>query len=111
MPYYCYSSEESDVVEKYFPMGDAPKSIRVKGKTLKRDFRAEHMPRPAGTGWPMVCYASGVNAEQAGELRDFLGKNGCPTEVTNGGDPIYTSASHRKKALKLRGMYDRSSYC
>jgi hypothetical protein len=56
------------------------------------------------------CFASGVNAVQAPELRKFLADRGCATEVTSEGDPIYRSAGHRKKALKLRGMYDKASY-
>ena len=93
-------------------MGDAPKSILLDdGRVALRDFAAEHTSRRAGSGWPMTCFASGVHASQADELRRYLADRGCPTEVTRDGDPVYTSASHRKKALKLRGMYDRQSYC
>lgn len=61
--------------------------------------------------WPaLTCFASGVHASQAQELRDYLRERGCPTEVTENGDPVYTSPAHRKKALKLRGMYDRDSF-
>ena len=60
--------------------------------------------------WPLVCHASGVHAEQAGELRQFLAERGCPTEVTPGGDPVYRSAEHRRRALRARGLCDRSSY-
>jgi hypothetical protein len=56
------------------------------------------------------CVGSGVNAEQAPELRKFLADRGCPTAVTNDGDPVYTSAGHRRKALKLRGMCDKGGY-
>jgi len=58
----------------------------------------------------MECIASGVNANQAGELRDFFAKSGVPTEVTSDGNPIYRNASHRRRALKARGFVDRSSY-
>jgi hypothetical protein len=59
--------------------------------------------------WPMPpCVASGVNAAQAEQLSDFLEDRDCPTEVTPDGDPIYVSPEHRRKALKLRGMYDKS---
>lgn len=69
------------------------------------------MPVPRKKIWPMKpCYASGVHASQAQELRDHLAKRGCPTEVTPSGDPIYTSAAHRKKALKIRGMHDKASF-
>lgn len=93
-------------------MGEAPESIVLEdGTKATRDFSAEWQPRRAGGGWPMEpCFASGVNACQAQELRDFLGKRGCETEVTPDGDPIYRDANHRKRALKLRGIRDNSSY-
>lgn len=112
MPIYCYTTIDGQTEERIFRMGEAPESINLDdGRIATRDFGAEHLPRNAGSGWPMVCCASGVNAAQAGELRDFFSRNGCPTEVTAGGDPVYRSAEHRKKALKLRGFVDRSSYC
>ena len=64
-----------------------------------------------GSPWPMVCVASGVHASKSSELRDFLQKSGVPTEVTQDGDPVYTSASHRKNALKVRGLFDRTAFC
>jgi hypothetical protein len=95
-------------------MGDAPERIHLPdGRTADRSFAAEHGPRRRAGGecWPMKpCFASGVNAGQAGELRKYLADRGCKTAVTGDGDPIYTSAGHRKRALKLRSMHDRSSY-
>ena len=60
--------------------------------------------RPA---WPRVCYASGVHANKAGELREFFQKRGVDIEVTRDGDPVYTSASQEKRCLKMRGMYNK----
>ena len=112
MPFYCYSTSDGHVEERFFRMGEAPATITLDdGRAAERDFAAEHAPRRAGSGWPMTCFASGVNAEQSGELRDFLAKAGVPTEVTPDGDPVYTSAAHRKRALKARGFFDRQSYC
>lgn len=93
-------------------MGKAPKSIKIDGILAHRDFPAEHSPRTAGgESWPMApCYASGVNAVQAGELRKHLADRGVPTEVTSEGDPVYTSPGHRKKALAVRGMHDNAGY-
>jgi hypothetical protein len=39
-----------------------------------------------------------------------LERKGVPTEVSADGNPIYLNAKHRKKALKARGIVDRSSY-
>ena len=65
---------------------------------------------PAKSGWPIKCYASGVNADQAQELRDYLQDAGVKTEVTPDGDPVYTSPLHRKRALKARGFHDNNSF-
>ena len=111
MSTYCYSDPEGAVHERSFPMGQAPTTVVLDdGTVAERDFRAENSPRRAGAGWPMKCFASGVNADQAQELRDFLGERGCKTEVTTDGDPVYRNASHRKRALKLRGIRDNASY-
>lgn len=111
MPTYCYSIQDGQVVERIFPMGDAPKAIQLDGQEAKRDYRAERVGVPATKGWPMqACVASGVHPGQAQELRDGLRRAGVPTEVTKGGDPIYRSAVHRKKALAARGLHDNASF-
>lgn len=111
MPTYCYSTPDGEIIERFFRMGDAPKAIRLPdGRRATRDMEAEHSPRRAGGGWPMVCFASGVHASQAGELREYFRQHGCPTEVTPAGDPVYRDAQHRKRALKCRNMFDRTSY-
>jgi hypothetical protein len=111
MPTYAYSNDEGQYEERFFRMGDAPREIVAEnGAVLLRDFSAEHDPRRAGGGWPLECVASGVNAEQAGELRQFFASHGCPTEVSRDGNPIYRDPQHRKRALKLRGLHDRNSF-
>ena len=122
MTTYCYSTEEGEIVERQFPAGKAPRIIRLDGgKLATRDYRAEgaggfvkgtkNPVKPSRGAWPMKpCYASGVHTSQAGELRKHLKDRGCSTEVTPDGDPVYTSAAHRKKALKIRGMHDRNSF-
>jgi len=131
LPTYCYRTESGDILERVFPMGRAPEAITFypselgEGKGVAiRDYGAEGVtgtvvgtlnPTRANQKpkrpWPMQpCVASGVHPNQAQELRDYLAKRGCPTEVTKDGDPIYTSAAHRKKALKIRGFYDKASF-
>ncbi len=111
-PTYCYSSEDGGVIERFFKMGEAPKRVIMEetGKVFRRDFAVEQVGVPAKAGWPIECYASGVNAAQAGELRDHFKKQGVSCEVTQNGDPIYTSHEHRKKALACRGIHDRNSF-
>ncbi len=115
MPTYCYITKDEEVVDRIFSMGDAPCEVVLDdGRVAERSFQAEHggYRRPINDDcWPMKpCYASGVNASQASELREYLAKRGCPTEVSPDGDPVYTSASHRRRALKLRGIHDKASY-
>jgi hypothetical protein len=82
----------------------------IGGKEFVRSFADERPGVPSTKGWPLECVASGVHASQAGELREFYRKHGCPTEVTEDGNPIYRNAAHRRKALKLRGFKDKASY-
>lgn len=110
MPIYCYETENGEVFEEIFETGKAPASIIVAGVEAKRSFRAERVTVPSSSGWPLTCFASGVNANDAGTLREFLAQKGVPTEVTKDGDPVYTSHAHRRRALKARGMIDRAGY-
>jgi len=121
MPWYCYTTEDGKTTDVHFAMGSAPPNMQIDGKRAYRDRAAEgatgyvkgsKTPVKRGYGkWPMEpCTASGVHPSQAQELRDFLGKRGCPTEVTKDGDPVYTSQRHQDKALKLRNMHNRASY-
>ncbi len=115
MATFCFSDESGGVtVERDYPVGKAPESIKLDdGRRAHRDYAAEHRTpvRRAGAGWPMPpCYASGVHASQAGELREFLRKSGVPTEVNRNGDPIYRNVSHQRAALKVRGMHNNADY-
>jgi hypothetical protein len=111
MPVYCYETEKTKkIVERVFPIGKAPKIVYHQGEKACRCLQAEAVSVPSSSGWPIACYASGVHASQAGELREFLKKSGVPTEVTADGDPVYRNARHRRKALKARGLFDKSAF-
>ena len=115
MPTYCYSNGHGDTEERVYDFGKAPASFTktVRGVRLKfsRDYIAESCSVPPTSGWPMPeCYASGVHADQAQELRDHFKKHGVDIQVTNDGNPIYESSAQRKRALKCRGMHDRASF-
>lgn len=117
MPIYCWITENGETMERYFPMMEVPEFMVLPDKRIAhRDYRAErHVGNVAecserSRGWPMdPCVGSGVHASQGPELAKYLKERGCPTEVVDG-DPIYTSAVHRKKALKIRGQHDRASF-
>jgi len=77
-----------------------------------RDFSAETkaIRTESCPGWPMSpCNSSGVQPEQAQELRDHFKRHGVPTEVTTQGDPVYRSPQHQKRALACRGMHNKAS--
>ena len=109
MPTYCYRRGEK-VVTRVFSVAELPQSIMIGAKEYVRSFAGERPGVPSTKGWPLECVASGVHPSQAGELREFYRKNGCPTEVSEDGNPIYRDATHRRKALKLRGFKDKASY-
>jgi hypothetical protein len=110
MPFFCYETEDGEIIERMYDAGKAPSYIRVNGLIARRSFRSERVAVPATSGWPLTCYASGVNARDAKKLEKHLAQSGVPTEVTPDGDPVYTSASHRRKALRARGFIDRAGY-
>lgn len=107
MATYCYINEDGSQFEMTFPVGQAPATIG----SAQRNYFAEHKSVPPTKGWPLTCVSSGVNAADAGKLRQYLADAGVPTEVTPDGDPVYKNARHRKRALKARGMFDRLAYC
>lgn len=107
MPVYCYIAQDGSRFERSFPLGRAPESITI---IARRDFVSEQKGVPSKKGWPIECIASGVNAADANELRAFLSRAGVPTEVTPDGNPLYRDLRHQRKALKVRGFVDRSSY-
>jgi len=111
MPTYCYASPTGEVVERVFPMGKAPKTVKLAdGSRATRSFHHEAVGVPPTKGWPLTCIASGVHVSQAQQLRDYLKQHGVPTEVTAGGDPVYRDTNHRRRALQVRGMFDRASF-
>ena len=112
MPTYCYEDRFGKVHERFFAIEErAPVTIMLEdGRHARRCYQAESAGVPPKRGWPMECIASGVHPEQAGELRREFARCGVLTEVTNDGNPVYRSASHRRRALKCRGFVDRSSY-
>ena len=127
MPTYCYKSLDGETMECEYPAGRAPDVVTEHFFGGQEEYYRDRQAEAAGmhvsvvgsqsrtrqprNTWPMEpCVASGVHADQSQDLRDHLKANGCPTEVTGDGDPIYTSAKHRKKALKIRGLHDNHSF-
>ncbi len=109
---YCYETKAGRVYERFFKMGKAPRAIRIGRNRIlaRRSWTVAPPSVPAKKGWPIECYASGVHADQADDLRNHFKRAGVPTEVTSDGDPVYTDLRHQRKALKCRKLVDKSSY-
>jgi hypothetical protein len=109
MPFYCYAAEDdSYTLERFYPMGKAPKIVEIEGVRLHRDIAAEHSGTAAGPGiWPMKSEAAGVAPTQAAEAQAQSHKFGVPTEFTRDGRAVFTSARHRKAYCEQVGLYDR----
>jgi len=113
MPVYCYRDDKDFIHERVYKAGKAPKEIELIDGTLAKraiDIEIQGIGVPSEAGWPLECVASGVHAKQAKQLQDHLASKGVPTEVSKSGNPIYRDSSHRKKALKVRGFFDKNSY-
>ncbi len=131
---YCYKTLTGEVFERLYLPGEAPDEIDLVHRnelggferiTAYRDRQAEVVGmvtsvrgsenpthhRRRSNPWPMEpCVGSGVGPHGAENLRNHFAKHDVPTEVTKDGEPIYTSAKHRKKALKCRGMHSRNEF-
>lgn len=113
---YCYSNERGDREVLYFPMGKAPKTVKINGLTATRDFRAEQCPKkdPHGVtpgGWPRESeIAFGVHPKQRKQFADKCKRLGVPTHITERGNAILESPSHQKRLAKALGMYDRAAW-
>ena len=113
MPLYSFKSKDGKKVDEFFPMFEIPEFVSIDGEKFFRDMESEWSsgPKSGSKGeWPIECYAVGVHASQAQELRDYFKSHGCPTEVTKDGDPVFRDHQHMKRALKCRGQHHNNSY-
>ncbi len=113
MPLYCFKSRQGEKIEEFFLMFEIPDFVKIGRKKFFRDIAAEWKDGPSSGNkgeWPIVCYASGVHADQAQELRDHYKKHGCQTDVTSDGDPVFRDHQHMKRALKCRGQHHNNSF-
>ena len=104
---FRFCSESGRTVERYFRVSDVPDAIEIDREIYVLN---DNNIRSGKSRFPYECVVSGVHANQAQELRDFYGERKFPIEISQDGNPIYTSRKHRSEALKLRGMVDRGSY-
>ena len=109
MPTYCFQNEKSGlIIERFFSIGKAPREIVEAERKYLRSFAAEAVGVPPTKGWPIECLSSGVAPQQAGELREHFKKAGIKVDVTPSGNPVYLNKAHKDRALKSRGLHDKS---
>ncbi len=111
MPMYSYTTSSGTTVERYFPMGKAPKRVKVGVVYARKDLAADHTRKSSGRGgWPMWSMAMGVQPNQAAEAEAEATRLGVPTRFSREtGDCEFRNRSHKKKYLKVTGYYDRSA--
>lgn len=111
MPIYCFKCPACGKTKEVArPPADCnlPELCDKDGLVMQRDFRAEQgVPHFAGT-WPMTSYAAGICPDEIPKFRKFDKEKGVQTEYTPDGDPIFTSAKHRRKYCEAHGLYDRN---
>jgi len=113
MPVYCYKCPVcGKTAEVNKPMSEcgSPELCPQDSFVMNRDLQAEHGGRRhcAGT-WPMASYAAGISPDEIAEFRKLDRANGVPTEYTPDGDPVFTSARHRREYCQAHGLYDRNA--
>lgn len=114
MPLYCYKCVCGKTAEVAREMAESGKRKRCKCKKyMKRDVQAENNGHKSTPGtYPFASTAAGIDVDEIPEMRKIDAAGGCVTDYTtgpNGGDPIFTGPQHRKKYLKLHGLFDRNA--
>lgn len=113
MATYSYSADNGHTIERTFPMGKAPRRLKFKGRTYRRNYGGEWRPHRDGERsklWPMRSDAFGVGIHQVEEAAAHMKKMGVPTEYDPAtGEAIFRSRQHRKRALEVEEMFDRDA--
>lgn len=113
MPLYCYKCEacgHEQEVSKPMSKSDTIELCPIDSFVMQRNFPAESQGRKHKPGnWPMESYAAGISPEEIPEFREIDKKGGIPTDYNSDGDPIFRTATHRKKYCQLHELYDRNA--
>lgn len=113
MATYSYSADNGHTIDRIFPMGKAPRRVKFKGRTYRRNYRGEwrrHRDGERAKLWPMRSDAFGVGIHQVAEATAHMKKMGVPTEFDPAtGEAVFRSGLHRKRAVEVEGMFDRDA--
>lgn len=91
-------------VDEYFIDG-----VEVSLRLFKKHFPDKPIGLSGGqsTGWPMKSEALAVHPRQLDEARQRAHDAGVPTQFTDTGEPVFTSAAHRKRYCESVNAFDR----
>ena len=110
---YCYRTDSGVLVERDFPMGEAPKTVLTDALVIAhRSFQDEHAPVDADKGqhipqWPMKSEGMGVNPSQIEEALKNPGAKVHGHEYDKRtGAMVFRDRAHRKACMKDVGYHD-----
>jgi hypothetical protein len=116
MMIYCYETPDGEIVERVMTVAEM-KAFQESPESegFKRRIDIEHGSKIMNrTGidhkWRrgLACEASAVHPSQVDEFKQIMADHGCPTDFKKTGEPIYHSRDHRRRAMEIRGLYDRN---
>lgn len=113
MPVYIYSNDDrSLVLERLYPMGKAPASIRADGEKLTIDIALQWKGRDAPKCWDSAngqySLAGAVHPDQIPEaIVELKHKTGRTYRFDDKGRPFLPTRAARKDYCKARGIYDK----
>ncbi len=113
MPTYCYKTADGAVVEREFPIGQAPGFVWDKrGNRARRCYQAEHGRLDSVRGqhnprWPMKSEGMGINPEQIPDaLKHPKAKENGHQYDPRSGAMVFQTRGHRKACMQDMGFRD-----
>jgi hypothetical protein len=113
-PYlYSYTDKKGKTVtvERRYPMGAAPNSLKISGRRFVRNVVAEHRGQHKTSCWPIVSTAMGVQPNEIERDRRELAMHGIKNvQYTKDGDIVVPDAQTHRRLRRAIGLRDRKSY-
>ncbi len=117
MPTYCYTNKATGkTVERSFPCGKAPQTIRAKVsddvlRVFHRDMAAEHGGAKFGPSgrWPILSDALAVHPDEIKDAKAYAASRGVKVEFAPGGECILESRAHRKDVCGAFDVFDKDA--
>ena len=113
MPTYCFQTVDGILVERDFPIGEAPTFVRDnRGNRACRCYQAEHAPQDADKGqhnpqWPMKSEGMGLNPDQIPDAMKQPGAKAHRHQYDpRTGAMVFEDRAHRKACMRDLGFHD-----